>query len=87
MDERFGRGERAPERPGDIFVAQFILSAEQDGNPLIFGQFGHRFLYFFFQLAMQQLLGRRESLSVFELMPWMVFLLRVGRFHRISRVP
>ncbi len=44
MDERFGGGKGAAQHLGDLFVGEFLLAAEQQGDALILGQVAQRLL-------------------------------------------
>ena len=60
MDERFGGRKRAIQHLGNLFVAQFVLPAEQYRSALVFRQAGQRFLDFLREFAVQQAFWSRD---------------------------
>ena len=87
VNEGFCRGQRAAEHFGDFLVTQFILAAKQDGKTLVFRQPGQGLFDLLLQFAVQEAVGCRGYSLVFKLVQRLVFVLRVGRVHRIHRMP
>src|SRR5277367_3422982 len=86
MDERFRGGKRAVQNLGDLLVAQFVLTAEQNGRALVLRQFGQRLLDFFGEFAVQDIFRRQKNLLVLVLPRRLVFVFGVRLFQRFGGV-
>ena len=87
--EASGRDTPIPDLPEDFrdfFVAQFILAAQQNGGPLIFGQFRQGLVYFRRQFAVQNIFGGQEYFFVLVLALGLIFVFGVAFFDGLGRV-
>src|ERR1700723_2427110 len=87
VDKRFRGGKRAVQNHGDFFVAQFVLTAEQDGGALVLRQFGQRLLDFSGEFAVQNIFRGQKNFFVLVLPLWLVVVFGVRFLERFGGMP